>query len=97
MTFNKKTAVILFNHGGPDKLESIKPFLFKLFSDKSVIPLPQPFRFLVAKLLSFKKEKSTKEIYTQIGGKSPQLDLTIGQADSLEKELSFSGNFSFIS
>lgn len=93
MTFNKKTAVILFNHGGPDNLEKIKPYLLKLFNDKSINPLPQPFRFLLAKLISIKKEKSIKEIYANIGGKSPQLDLTISQADFLEKELSFFGNF----
>ena len=28
-----KKAVILFNLGGPDKLESVEPFLFNLFED----------------------------------------------------------------
>ena len=28
-----KKAVILFNLGGPDKLESVEPFLFNLFND----------------------------------------------------------------
>ena len=28
-----KKAVILFNLGGPDKLESVQPFLFNLFND----------------------------------------------------------------
>ena len=28
-----KKAVILFNLGGPDKQESIEPFLFNLFKD----------------------------------------------------------------
>jgi len=93
MIFNKKTAVILFNLGGPDKTESIKPFLFNLFNDKAIISLPQPFRFLLAKLISSKRENTAKEIYANLGGKSPLLDLTIAQADALEKELSFSGNF----
>ena len=28
-----KKAVILFNLGGPDKLESVEPFLFNLFNE----------------------------------------------------------------
>ena len=27
-----KVAVVLFNLGGPDKLESVEPFLFNLFN-----------------------------------------------------------------
>ncbi len=48
--FEKKTAVILFNLGGPDKLESVAPFLFNLFNDKAIISLWQPFRFFLSKL-----------------------------------------------
>lgn len=93
MILNKKTAVILFNLGGPDKPESVKPFLFNLFNDKAIISLPWPFRTLLAKLISSKREKTAQEIYSQIGGKSPLLDLTLNQADALEKELSFVNNF----
>ena len=39
----KKKAVVLFNLGGPDRLESVKPFLFNLFNDKSIINLPGAF------------------------------------------------------
>lgn len=91
--FNHKTAVVLFNLGGPDKLSSVKPFLFNLFNDKAIISLPQPFRFLLAKLISSKRENKAQNIYKKIGGKSPLLDITLSQADSLERELSFKGNF----
>lgn len=90
---NKKTAVILFNLGGPDKISSVKPFLFNLFNDKAIIGLPQPFRFFLAKLISSKREEKAQKIYSQIGGKSPLLDITISQAHALERELSFIGNF----
>lgn len=90
---NKKTAVILFNLGGPEKLEEVRPFLFNLFNDKAIIGLPQPFRFLLAKFISGKREKTAQEIYKSIGNKSPLLDHTLDQADSLEKELSHFGNF----
>ncbi len=91
--FDKKTAIVLFNLGGPDKIESVRPFLFNLFNDKAIISLVQPFRFLLAKLISSKRTKTASEIYQQIGGKSPLLEITTAQAHELEKELSFFGNF----
>lgn len=93
MNSNKKTAVVLFNLGGPENLDEVKPFLFNLFNDKAIIGLPQPFRFLLAKLISSKREKTAQEIYQSIGGKSPLLAHTLDQADSLEKELSHFGDF----
>ncbi len=56
-----KTAVILFNLGGPDKLKSVKPFLFNLFNDRAIISLLQPFRYLLAKLISNKREKQHRK------------------------------------
>ena len=35
-----KKAVILFNLGGPDKLENVEPFLFNLFNDPAILNLP---------------------------------------------------------
>ncbi len=93
MTNSKKTAVILLNLGGPDKLSSVKPFLFNLFNDKAIISLPQPFRFLLAKLISSRRAHKAQKIYEQIGGKSPLLEITRAQADSLNRELSFFGEF----
>lgn len=90
---SQKTAVVLFNLGGPDHLSSVKEFLFNLFNDKAIISLPQPFRFLLAKLISSRREKKAQNIYRQIGGKSPLLDITLSQADSLQKELSSYGDF----
>lgn len=83
----KKKAVVLFNLGGPSKLEDVKPFLFNLFSDKAIIPLPNPFRWFLAKFISNYREKFSKEIYKSIGGGSPILALTKQQGESLELEL----------
>lgn len=82
-----KKAVILLNLGGPDKLESVKPFLFNLFNDKAIIGLPNPFRRWLAGFISSKREKTAQEIYSHIGGKSPLLELTQDQAKALEDEL----------
>lgn len=83
----KKIAVVLFNLGGPDSASAIKPFLFNLFNDKAIISLPQPFRFLLAKLISSRREEEAGHIYAQIGGRSPILPLTEKQAHALTEKL----------
>ncbi|MEQ9115245.1 MAG: ferrochelatase [Rickettsiales bacterium] len=84
---NKKTAIILFNLGGPDSLSSVKFFLFNLFYDKNIIRLPNPFRWVIAKIISNRREETAKKIYSLIGGKSPILEETKKQAAALKKEL----------
>ncbi|WP_265039664.1 ferrochelatase [Wolbachia endosymbiont (group A) of Trypoxylon clavicerum] len=82
-----KKAVILFNLGGPDSLNAVRPFLFNLFYDRRIISLPNPFRFLLAKFISAKRENTAQKIYEEIGGKSPILENTKMQAETLEQEL----------
>lgn len=80
----KKVAVILFNLGGPDHLGAVEPFLFNLFNDPAIINYPQPFRWLLAKLISYKRAPLAQNIYKELGGKSPLLDNTIAQANAIE-------------
>ncbi len=82
-----KYAVVLFNLGGPDSEEAVKPFLCNLFSDKAILSVPMPFRWLLAKIISSRRAPVAKQIYNQIGGKSPILEGTELQRNSLEKEL----------
>lgn len=91
----KKIAVVLFNLGGPDSLDAVKPFLFNLFNDKYIITLPSILRFFVAKLISSKREKIAKEIYSNTGGKSPILEETLLQKESLKHELKKDKNANF--
>ena len=63
-----KVAVILFNLGGPDKIESVEPFLFNLFNDPAILNLPSFIRYPLAKLISKKRTPIAKEIYKEIGG-----------------------------
>jgi protoporphyrin/coproporphyrin ferrochelatase len=86
----KKTAIIFFNLGGPDRLLSVRPFLFNLFNDPAITRLPQPLRFFLAKLISGKREQIAKEIYAKIGGGSPILANTERQAKALERILGVS-------
>lgn len=83
----RKLAVVFFNLGGPDRLESVEPFLFNLFSDKAIIRVPQPFRWLIAKIISKRRAPIAKEIYELLGGGSPLVPLTEAQARGLEVEL----------
>tara|TARA_B100001123_G_scaffold1687_1_gene2356 strand:- start:3361 stop:4389 length:1029 start_codon:yes stop_codon:yes gene_type:complete len=85
-----KKAVILFNLGGPDKLDSVEPFLFNLFKDPAIIDLPKIFRYPIAKLISNRRAPVAKKIYEQLGGSSPILKLTEEQSAKLEKMLNLS-------
>lgn len=79
-------AVILFNLGGPDSLVAVKPFLFNLFYDSAILQIPNPLRWLLAKLISTFRAAKAKSIYQQIGGKSPLLLETQKQACALEEK-----------
>lgn len=78
-----KLAVVLFNLGGPDKAESVEPFLFNLFNDPAIIRLPGLLRWLVAKLISRRRAPVAAEIYAHLGGGSPLLANTEAQAIAL--------------
>jgi ferrochelatase len=82
-----KTAVVLFNLGGPDSPEAVEPFLFNLFSDPAIIGVPQPIRWLIAKLISKRRAPVARKIYARIGGRSPLLAETVAQARALEAML----------
>ncbi len=82
-----RTAVVLFNLGGPDDLNSVKPFLFNLFYDRAIIDLPNPMRYMLATLISTLRGSKARGIYQKLGGKSPILSHTAAQSDALEKRL----------
>ena len=62
----KKIAIVLFNLGGPDSLKSVKPFLFNLFYDKAIINLPNPLRYIIAKIISITRERKSQKIYSRM-------------------------------
>ncbi|MBP2300380.1 ferrochelatase [Azospirillum picis] len=83
----RRVAVVLFNLGGPDAPEAVRPFLFNLFNDPAIIRLPNPFRFLIASLISGRRAKPATAIYAHLGGRSPLLENTEAQAAALEGRL----------
>ncbi|MSO80586.1 MAG: ferrochelatase [Alphaproteobacteria bacterium] len=86
-----KTAVVLFNLGGPDSLVAVRPFLFNLFNDQAIIDAPQPMRRLLASMLSTRREKFARANYARLGGLSPLLPNTEAQAASLNGALDNAG------
>jgi len=83
----RKIAVIVFNLGGPDRPESVRPFLFNLFNDKWIISVPQPMRAALAALISTTRTKSAQANYAMMGGGSPIVPETTKQAAALESAL----------
>ncbi len=86
-----KTAVVLLNLGGPDRPESVKRFLFNLFNDPLIIRLPGFLRTPLAWLISTRRNKEAQAIYSEIGGKSPILEITTAQAEALGAKLAAHG------
>jgi ferrochelatase len=91
-----KTAIVLFNLGGPDSPAAVRPFLFNLFNDPAIIGVPQPLRYVLAKLVSKRRAPIAAEMYDELGGGSPLLPNTQAQADALSAALGDPGMRIFI-
>ncbi len=84
----RKIAVILFSMGGPDKRDSIKPYLYNFFSDPAIIPLPCLLRKLLARFIAAKRSANeSANSYAHIGYRSPLLENTEAQARAISGKL----------
>lgn len=83
----RRIAVVLFNLGGPDGPDAVRPFLKNLFSDPAIITAPAPVRWFLARLISTLRAKSARANYAKMGGGSPLLPETEKQARALEAAL----------
>jgi ferrochelatase len=82
-----RVAVVLFNLGGPDRIESVKPFLLNLFRDPAILRVPFFVRPFLARLIATARVKPASANYAILGGRSPLLELTEEQARALEAAL----------
>lgn len=87
MTLMSKVAVVAYNLGGPDKTESIQPFLYNLFNDPNIFGLPGFIRTPLAKLISTTRAPKVAPQYNVMGGGSPIQKNTLAQAEALQKLL----------
>lgn len=83
----RKVAIVLFNLGGPDSPEAIRPFLLNLFRDPAILRVPWFVRPFLARIIARARVKPASENYALLGGKSPLLSLTQEQAAALEEAL----------
>ncbi len=83
----RRLAVVIFNLGGPDSPAAVRPFLLNLFSDPAILRMPNPLRWIAARLISGRRASETAEIYEHVGGKSTLLPATAEQAKALKKEI----------
>ncbi len=83
--------------GGPDCLDDVEPYLRNIFNDPNIIdiPFPGPIRKRFVRWLAGRRGPESREIYRQIGGKSPLLETTRAQAGLLESVLNRSGGSEF--
>lgn len=89
MDSRKKVGVVLFQLGGPDRLDAVQPFLYNLFCDPDIINFPMAWvaRKPLAWLISSLRSRHVREHYAAIGGGSPIRELTEGQALALADAL----------
>ncbi|HTV45788.1 MAG TPA: ferrochelatase [Stellaceae bacterium] len=80
----RRTAIVLMNLGGPDRITAVEPFLFNLFNDPAIIRLPAPLRWPLARLMAHRRARIARVIYQRLGGGSPLLANTEAQARALE-------------
>lgn len=80
----RRVAVVLFNLGGPDRPESVRPFLFNLFNDPAIIQAPTLLRTPLAALISTTRAKGARANYAIMGGASPLLAETQAQTRALQ-------------
>ncbi len=80
----RRVAVVLFNLGGPDAPESVRPFLVNLFTDPAILRVPGFIRPWLGKLIAWRRTAPAMENYAVLGGKSPLLELTIAQGEALD-------------
>ncbi len=83
----RKIAIVLFNLGGPDSMDAVKPFLLNLFRDPAILRVPPFVRPFLARLIASRRVKPASDNYALMGGKSPLLELTQEQAAALEARI----------
>jgi protoporphyrin/coproporphyrin ferrochelatase len=80
--------VLLFNLGGPEKLDDVRPFLYRLFSDPDIIRIRSALlRNTLAWLIATTRQSKSRALYRQIGDGSPLRKITEAQASALAEEL----------
>jgi len=85
-------AVLFLQLGGPETLDEVTGFLYRLFSDPEVIRVrPALLRRAIAGAIALGRGKASRRLYRSIGGGSPIRRLTEEQARGVEARLAAKG------
>lgn len=85
-------AILFIQLGGPETLDDVPGFLYRLFSDPDVIRVrPAPLRKAIAASIAFARKGASRKLYAAIGGGSPIRRWTEAQAAGVERILRDSG------
>ena len=88
MSLKPKRAVLFLQLGGPETLDEVPAFLYRLFSDPDVIRVrPALLRKALAAAIAVGRKKRSRALYASIGGGSPIRRLTDQQAAGTERIL----------
>src|SRR5262249_53881369 len=87
-----RRAVLFLQLGGPETLDDVPGFLYRLFSDPDVIRVrPALLRRGIAAAIALGRAKASRALYASIGGGSPIRRLTESQAAGTESLLVSAG------
>ena len=87
-----RRAILFLQLGGPETLEEVPAFLYRLFSDPDVIRVrPTPLRKAIAAAIAAGRAGASRKLYAAIGGGSPIRRLTEQQAAGTERLLRAAG------
>ena len=85
-------AILFLQLGGPENLDEVPGFLYRLFADPDVIRVkPAILRKAIAASIAFARQKASRELYRSIGGGSPIRRWTEAQAAGVEERLRSAG------
>jgi ferrochelatase len=88
----EERAILFLQLGGPENLEEVPGFLYRLFSDPDVLRIrPAVLRNLIAASIALGRKKASRELYRAIGGGSPIRRLTEDQARGVQALLDARG------
>jgi ferrochelatase len=83
-----RRAVLFLQLGGPETLDEVPGFLYRLFADPDVIRVrPAILRKAIAATIAVTRQSTSRRLYASIGGGSPIRRLTERQAAGVEELL----------
>lgn len=83
-----REAIILLNMGGPNNLNEVEMFLHNMFNDPYIIRTKSTLlRRFIAGMITLTRAEKSQDIYRQIGGKSPLVELTQNLVSRLSETL----------